>query len=142
MEFLNTLGHWAATPMVGKAAFWIACFFLALTYVQSGIGKLSHISAAAQEFEELGLKPGRAFVLLSGVVEVAGALMVMTGFGRWIGSLLLAGFTIVATFVAIRFWAEPTPEGKGRMMSVFLEHLGVSAAFLLIAVLDLQQYAK
>jgi uncharacterized membrane protein YphA (DoxX/SURF4 family) len=54
------------------------------------------------------------------------------------GALALAGFTLLATFIANRFWEMAGPE---RFMSAnsFFEHLGLVGGFLLVAWHDLEQ---
>ena len=76
------------------------------------------------------------------VTELVGAALILSGAYRWIGALWLAGFTLVATFVANRFWELPSPE---RLMveNAFFEHLGLVGAFLLVAWYDLRrQYSR
>lgn len=63
--------------------------------------------------------------------------MVVTGVLRWVGALALSGFTLLATFIALRFW-EMAP-GMDRMMATnaFFEHLGLAGAFVIVAAIDL-----
>ena len=64
--------------------------------------------------------------------------MILTGFFRWLGALGLAGFTLMATFVANRFWEMAMPE-RFTVANSFFEHLGLVGAFLLVAWHDLLQ---
>ncbi|MBB3291339.1 putative membrane protein YphA (DoxX/SURF4 family), partial [Rhizobium sp. BK347] len=68
--------------------------------------------------------------------ELAASSMVISGFLRWAGALALAGFTLLATFIALRFW-EMAP-GIDRMMATnaFFEHLGLAGAFVFVATFD------
>jgi uncharacterized membrane protein YphA (DoxX/SURF4 family) len=67
--------------------------------------------------------------------------MVISGLFRWIGALALAGFTLMATLIALRFW-EIAP-GMDRMMATnaFFEHVGLAGAFLFVAAFDLTKGA-
>lgn len=67
--------------------------------------------------------------------------MVISGLLRWAGALALAGFTLLATFIALRFW-EMAP-GMDRMMATnaFFEHLGLAGAFVFVAAFDLTKGA-
>ena len=60
---------------------------------------------------------------------------------RWLGALSLAAFTLLATFIALRFWEMPS--GMERMMATnaFFEHLGLAGAFAIVAIIDLTQGA-
>lgn len=51
--------------------------------------------------------------------------------------MVLAGFTLMATFVANRFW-EVTGMARFGLENSFFEHLGLVGAFVLVAWLDLQ----
>jgi uncharacterized membrane protein YphA (DoxX/SURF4 family) len=51
---------------------------------------------------------------------------------------VLAAFTLVATFIANRFWEIPQPE-RFMVENAFFEHLGLVGAFVLVAWYDLRQ---
>lgn len=84
-----------------------------------------------------GLHPAAVFAVVVIVFELAASAMVVSGFLRWAGALALAGFTLLATFIALRFW-EMAP-GMDRMMATnaFFEHLGLAGAFVIVAAIDL-----
>jgi uncharacterized membrane protein YphA (DoxX/SURF4 family) len=43
------------------------------------------------------------------VLELGDAsLMILTGFYRWLGAIALAGFTLMATLIALRFFLRAT----------------------------------
>jgi uncharacterized membrane protein YphA (DoxX/SURF4 family) len=67
--------------------------------------------------------------------------MVVSGLLRWVGAIALAGFTLLATFIAIRFWEMPP--GMERMMATnsFFEHIGLVGAFVVVAAMDLKKDA-
>jgi uncharacterized membrane protein YphA (DoxX/SURF4 family) len=65
----------------------------------------------------------------------------LTGIYRWFGALWLAGFTLLATFVANRFW-EMQPPQSFMVENSFFEHLGLVGGFLLVAWLDLHQSSR
>ena len=71
------------------------------------------------------------------VFELAASAMVVSGFLRWLGALALAGFTLLATLIALRFWE--LPPGMDRMMATnaFFEHLGLIAGLVLVSILSL-----
>ena len=92
--------------------------------------------------EHFGLHP--ATLSAAGVIafELTASAMVLSGILRWLGALSLAVFTLLATFVALRFWEMPA--GMERMMATnaFFEHLGLAGAFVLVAITDLTQGAR
>ena len=86
-----------------------------------------------------GLQPAALFAVLVIALELGASAMILTGKLRWLGALLLAGFTVMATFLALRYWELPAgPERFGAANS-FYEHLGLVGGFLLVAWLDLQK---
>jgi len=56
----------------------------------------------------------------------------------WLSALCLAGFTLLAMFIANRFWEQPLPQ-RFMVENSFFEHLGLVGGFLLVAWLDLRK---
>ena len=91
---------------------------------------------------QFGLAPAPVFAVLVIAFELAASAMILAGVFRWLGALGLAGFTLMATLVALRFWEMP--EGMDRMMATnaFFEHLGLAGAFVIVAWVDLAAPAQ
>ncbi|AXK80662.1 DoxX family protein [Pseudolabrys taiwanensis] len=123
----------AATPTVR----WIALLGLCAAYLQGGLIKAGDFSAAVAEQQHFGLAPAVPFAIATIVTELLGSALVLTGFYRWFGALWLAVFTLIATFVANRFWALPQPD-RFMVENAFFEHLGLVGGFLLVAWHDLR----
>jgi uncharacterized membrane protein YphA (DoxX/SURF4 family) len=119
---------------------WVALLGLCAAYLQGGLNKALDFSGAVAEMEHFGLYPAVPFALATIVFEFAASLLVLAGFYRWLGALSLAAFTLLATFIANRFWEMAPPE---RFMAAnsFFEHLGLVGAFLLVAWYDLREPA-
>jgi uncharacterized membrane protein YphA (DoxX/SURF4 family) len=86
-----------------------------------------------------GLSPAPLFAVLVIVLELAASVMILTGFFRWLGALGLGAFTLLATFLALRFWELPMGQERFMAANSFFEHLGLAGGFLLVAWLDLRQ---
>ena len=71
-------------------------------------------------------------------LELGASTMILSGKLRWLGALALAAFTLMATFVALRFWELPVGQERFMAANSFFEHLGLIGGFLLVAWLDLQ----
>ncbi|HEV7323850.1 MAG TPA: DoxX family protein [Bosea sp. (in: a-proteobacteria)] len=123
-------------PIAG-ALRWFALLLLCAAYIQGPITKILDFPGALAEMTHFGLTPAPLFAVGVIVFELVATAMILTGRWRWLAALALAGFTLVATFIAIRFWE--LPEGQGRMMATnsFFEHLGLIGGFLLVALDDL-----
>ena len=122
-----------------KVVRWFALLFLCAAYLQGGFNKATDFGSAIAEMNHFGLSPAAPMAAAVIVFELGAALMILTGFYRWLGALGLAGFTLMATFVANRFWelGAATPE---RFMTAnsFFEHWGLVGGFLLVAWHDLK----
>lgn len=115
---------------------WIALLSLCAAYLQGGLNKALDFPSAIAEMNHFGLAPATPLAVATIVMELAASALILTGFYRWIGALALAGFTLCATFIALRFWEIAMPE---RFMAAnsFFEHLGLVGGFLLVAWHDL-----
>lgn len=118
----------------------VALLGLCAAYIQGSLMKLFDFNSAIAEMEHFGLTPAAPIAAAVIFFELTCSAMVLTGFCRWIGALALSAFTLMATFIALRFW-EMTP-GMERMMATnaFFEHLGLAGAFLLVAWYDLHRW--
>ncbi|MBX5001604.1 DoxX family protein [Rhizobium lentis] len=114
---------------------------LCAAYIQGPISKIYDFNGALAEMDHFGLHPAVFFAVAVIVFELTASAMVISGFLRWAGALALSGFTLVATFIALRFW-EMAP-GMDRMMAInaFFEHLGLAGAFVFVAAFDLTKGA-
>ena len=130
----RAIGPFAASRLV----YFIALLGVCAAYVQGGLTKLLDFNAAVAEVRHFGLPFGEAMAGATIVTELVGSALILTGIYRWLGALWLAGFTLLATFVANRFWEIPLPD-RFMAENAFFEHLGLVGGFLLIAWLDLRE---
>ncbi|MFQ6185234.1 DoxX family protein [Sinorhizobium meliloti] len=115
----------------------VSLLAICAAYVQGPLTKIFDFNGALAEMDHFGLHPAAFFAVAVIVFELTASAMVISGFLRWAGALALAGFTLLATFIALRFW-EMAP-GMDRMMATnaFFEHLGLAGAFVFVAAFDL-----
>jgi uncharacterized membrane protein YphA (DoxX/SURF4 family) len=129
----------AARTLIGAPAVrWIALLGLCAAYLQGGFDKLTDFPAATAEMQHFGLSPPDPMAAAVIVLELGASALILIGFLRWVGALALAGFTLLATFMANRFW-EMAPPDRFMAANSFFEHLGLVGGFLLIAWLDLRE---
>ncbi len=122
-----------ATPAVR----WVAMLGLCAAYLQGGLNKTLDFAAAIAEMQHFGLAPAGPLAAATIALELGASVMILTGFYRWLGALGLAGFTLMATFLANRFW-EVSGDARFMMANSFFEHLGLVGGFLLVAWHDLR----
>jgi uncharacterized membrane protein YphA (DoxX/SURF4 family) len=116
---------------------WIALLCLCAAYLQGGLTKAADFQSAIAEMNHFGVSPAALFAAVTIVLELGASVLILTGFYRWIGALLLAGFTLFASFLANRFWNMPLPE-RFMAENAFFEHIGLAGGFLLVAWHDLK----
>jgi uncharacterized membrane protein YphA (DoxX/SURF4 family) len=112
----------------------IARLCLATVFLYSGVDKLLHWRATLVEVEGYGLPAQPACAALTIVVQLAGGLMVATGYHAGGGALLLAGFTVAATLAAHRFWQHSGDQFR-HGLTVSLEHLAIVGGLLMVVLL-------
>jgi uncharacterized membrane protein YphA (DoxX/SURF4 family) len=126
-------------PLAARPAVrFVALLGLCAAYLQGGLVKLLDFGGAVAEAQHFGL-PGASVIAAATIVtELAGSALILTGVYRWIGALWLGTFTLIATFVANRFWEIPPPD-RFMVENAFFEHLGLVGGFLLVAWYDLRE---
>ena len=112
----------------------IARLALASPFVISGITKFFDFQMAIREVEEMGLQPARLLAAAVIVTQLGGSVLFLTRRFCWLGSGILAGFTIFATLLAHRFWVF-TGLVRIHEMTTFLEHMTIVGGFIVAAVL-------
>jgi len=128
-----------ARPLLGTpAARFVAYLGICAAYIQGGIDKLTDFPGAIMEMTHFGLSPAPLFAGYVIALELGASLMILSGWLRWLGAIGLAGFTLMATFIALRFWEMPVGPERFMAANSFFEHLGLVGGFVLVAWVDLQ----
>lgn len=116
---------------------WFALLLLCAAYIQGPLTKILDFGGAIAEMNHFGLSPASVFAVLVIAFELVASALILVGRLRWLAALALAGFTLMATFVALRFWEMPAGQGRMMAMNAFFEHLGLIGGFILVALDDL-----
>lgn len=133
-----------ATPasfLTSNAVSRLCLLLLCSAYLQGGIDKAIDFPAAIAEMQHFGLAPAAPFALLTIIGEIGASVLVVSGFLRWIGAAYLGVFTLMATWLANRFW-DVSGGARIALENGFFEHLGLAGAFLLVAWIDYQGRAN
>ncbi len=129
-----------ARPVFGSSVVrGLAYLGLCAAYLQGGLVKLTDFPGAVGEMAHFGLSPAPPFAVSVILLELGASVMILSGWLRWLGALGLAGFTLMATMIALRFWEMPIGHDRFMAANSFFEHLGLVGGFLLIAWLDLRE---
>ena len=128
-----------ARPIFGSAVMrFVAYLGLCAAYLQGGLVNLGDFPGAIAEMQHFGLAPAPLFAVLVIVLELGASVLILSGRMRWLGALALAGFTLLATLLALRFWELPAGQQRFMAANSFFEHLGLVGGLLLVAWLDLR----
>jgi uncharacterized membrane protein YphA (DoxX/SURF4 family) len=128
----------AAAVIIGSPAVRIlALVALCSAYIQGPLVKILDFNGAIGEMNHFDLSPAPFFAVGVIVFELAMSALVISGILRWAAALALAVFTLMATFLALRFWEIPPGMEHAMAMNGFFEHLGLVGAFVLVALHDL-----
>jgi uncharacterized membrane protein YphA (DoxX/SURF4 family) len=113
----------------------LCLLLLCSAYLQGGLDKAFDFPSAVAEMQHFGLAPAAPFALLTIIGEIGASLLVVGGIKRWLGAAYLGVFTLLATFLANRFWELSGP-ARIALENGFFEHLGLAGAFFLVAWID------
>jgi len=118
-----------ASPWTSRAA----RLALVGAYLQGGIVKLGDFPGAIAEQAHFGMTPPAFWAALTILVELGGAMLILTGRWLWLGAGILGVFTTLAALKANAFW---TMQGSERFMAMnaFFEHIGLVGGFALAAI--------
>jgi uncharacterized membrane protein YphA (DoxX/SURF4 family) len=135
----HRIAAWLAHPGTALAA----RLALVSPFLGSGILKATDFPGAVAEVRGLvGLEPASLLAVLVIATQLGGsALVIAGGHLAWIGAVLLAGFTALATLLAHAFWTKAGVE-QIRDLTTFLEHVGLIGGFLLAVIVGAQRGAR
>ncbi|HVI90989.1 MAG TPA: DoxX family protein [Dongiaceae bacterium] len=128
-------------PVLGsRLLYWLALLVLCAAYLQGGLNKVLDFDTAVAEMRHFNLEPAAPIAAATIALEIGASLFILSGYLRWLAALALAGFTLIASFLANPFWSVMPPE-RLAMANAFFEHLGLVGGFLLVAWQDVRHRA-
>ena len=105
---------------------------LALLFLPAGLSKISGFAGTVGYIASKGMPMPTAAAVIAIIIEVVAPLALIAGFGtRW-AALVLAGFTVVATFVFHNFWAMPADQAMMQQL-MFFKNIAVVGGLLILA---------
>lgn len=105
---------------------------LAALFLPAGIGKLTGFAGTVGYIASVGLPLPAVGAVLALVVEIVGAIALIAGFGTRIAALVLAAFTLVASFFFHAFWAVPADQAF-LVQLLFFKNVAVVGGLLALA---------
>ena len=104
----------------------ICGFFLAMV-VKNLLTWPDNVKMVAQVLPFPGVALAMAFV-----AEVIGAVLVLFGIQPVVGTIILAGFVVVATVLFLRFWRVPDPVERHFVTLLFANNFAILGGILLL----------
>lgn len=101
-------------------------------FLPAGIGKLTGFSGTVGYIASVGLPLATLGAVLALVVEIAGSLALLAGFGTRVAALVLAAFTLVASFFFHAYWSVPADQAFVTQL-LFWKNIAVVGGLLALA---------
>ena len=105
---------------------------LAALFLPAGISKLTGFEGTVGYIASVGLPLPVVGAVLALVVEIVGSVALIAGFGTRIAALVLALFTLVASFFFHAFWAVPADQAF-MVQLLFFKNVAVVGGLLALA---------
>jgi len=105
--------------------------FVAL-FLPAGLAKVSGFEGTVGYIASVGLPLPTLAALVALVLEIVGSMALLAGFATPLVSIVLAIFTLVATFAFHPFWAVPTDQAFVTQL-LFYKNIAVVGGLLILA---------
>lgn len=104
----------------------------AVLFLPAGLGKLTGFAGTVGYISSVGLPLPAVGAALALTVEIVGSLALLAGFGTRIAALVLAAFTLGASFFFHAFWAVPADQAFVTQL-LFFKNIAVVGGLLALA---------
>ena len=101
-------------------------------FLPAGIAKLTGFSGTVGYISSVGLPLPTLGAALALAVEILGSLALLAGFGTRFAALILAAFTLVASFFFHAYWAVPADQAFVTQL-LFFKNIAVVGGLLALA---------
>lgn len=122
---MTTNRDWAA--LAGRV-------LLALIFVQAGWGKLMDLGGTAGYIASAGLPMPTAAAYAGMAIELLGGILLIVGYQARLAGLVLAVFTLVATFGFHRYWSVPADQQMMQYLN-FWKNIAIAGGMLMVFAL-------
>lgn len=105
---------------------------LALLFIPAGVGKLTGFAGTVAYTASAGMPAPQVAVAIALLVEIVGGMALLVGWQTRVAALVLAFFTLVASFYFHTFWSVPV-EQAGMQQLLFYKNVAVVGGLLAFA---------
>ena len=110
--------------------FLAARILFAVIFLASGLGHFAKRKEMAEYAAAMGAPAPGPGVLISGLVILAGGLMILLGIWGDLGALLLVAFLLPTTLIMHAFWKHEAPEMAQAEQVSFLKNISLTGGAL------------
>jgi putative oxidoreductase len=107
-------------------------FLFVALFLPAGIGKLTGFAGTVGYISSVGLPLPTVGAALALIVEIGGSVALLAGFGTRFAALILAAFTLVASFFFHAYWAVPADQAFVTQL-LFFKNIAVVGGLLALA---------
>ena len=104
---------------------------LAMYFLRAGISKLTGFAETVGYISSMGLPLPKAAAALALVVEFVGGVAVIAGYSTRVVAIVLAMFTLVASYFSHNYWALPADQQMQQVL--FMKNVAVVGGLLTLA---------
>jgi putative oxidoreductase len=101
-------------------------------FLPAGIGKLTGFAGTVGYISSVGLPLPTLAAATAVIVEIVGSLALLAGFGTRIAAVVLAAFTLVASFFFHNYWGVPADQAFMQQL-LFFKNIAVVGGLLAMA---------
>lgn len=105
---------------------------LALLFIPAGFGKLTGFAGTVAYIGSVGMPAPSLAAAFALTLELVGGTALLLGFGTRVTAILLALFTLVASFYFHNFWAVPEAQAFMQQL-LFYKNIAVVGGLLSVA---------
>ncbi len=117
----------AFVPLIARLA-------LSALFLVAGLRKAMAFAGTVGYFTKLGFPMPEVMAGLAVAIEIGGGILLIAGLKtRW-AALILMVLTLVATFMAHRFW-EVDPAQYANQLNHFLKNIAIAGGLILLAAI-------
>jgi putative oxidoreductase len=105
---------------------------MALLFLPAGIDKVTGFAGTVGYISSVGLPMPQLGAVVALVVEIVGGVALIAGYGTRVAAIVLAAFTLVASFFFHAYWAVPADQQLIPQL-LFYKNMAVVGGLLTIA---------
>lgn len=105
---------------------------LAFLFVPAGIGKITGFAGTVGYIASVGLPMPTVGAIIALTVEIVGGVALIAGYGTRLAALVLALFTLAASFLFHAYWAVPADQQFVTQL-LFNKNIAVVGGLLILA---------